>query len=96
MGDDATVMEVYDLLLYNYVEDDDAMFRCWYKSIRSNSVIYTPHPQDAPTRCATKTPAAHGSDAASNHSDAAPVVSPTAPGSDKRSMRSCQCCLPQV
>ncbi len=28
MGDEATVMEVYDLLLYNYVEDDDAMFRC--------------------------------------------------------------------
>jgi hypothetical protein len=27
MGDEGTVREVYDLLLFNYVEDDDAMFR---------------------------------------------------------------------
>jgi glycylpeptide N-tetradecanoyltransferase len=28
MGDDAVVKEVFNLLTHNYVEDDDAMFRC--------------------------------------------------------------------
>ncbi len=37
MGDEATVMEVYNLLLYNYVEDDDAMFRCCTSSQKTLS-----------------------------------------------------------
>ena len=40
MGDEATVMEVYDLLLYNYVEDDDAMFRCCTSSMKT--LLVTP------------------------------------------------------
>ena len=86
MGDEATVMEVYDLLLHNYVEDDDAMFRCLFSIVRALiPSANAPRPEGASTHhCSLSPSAAHDLVAALNHHGAAntPVVVRTVPGGE--------------